>query len=107
MQEEIIHAVQHLEFYGNDMYPSEKNVEFEAKVVQDMLMRTYSNEGGVEMGTMDQSDKFIDGFTNFLSDYSREWFQELCRQWTGYQGRYNSNFIPQIIEAYLNKLIKP
>ena len=86
LQEEIIHAVQHLEFYGNDMYLSEKNVEFEAKVVQDMLMRTYSNEGGVEMGTMDQSDKFIDGYTNFLSDSQENGFRNFAANGQGTKG---------------------
>lgn len=102
LQEELIHAVQHLGFYGDDMHTSRKNAEFEAKVVQDILM--YKHIGyGAEIGSVGQSREFMGAYTEFLNNYTRQGFHTLCTQWTGYSGSYNPNFIPQIVETILKK----
>lgn len=102
LQEELIHATQHLEFYGNDMYACRKNSEFEAKVVQDMLMFKHLGYGA-QIGSVGQSKEFMDAYSKLLDNYTVQSFNDLCSQWTGYSGTYKPNFTPKVIEVYLKK----
>lgn len=102
LQEELIHAIQHLEFYNDEIFASRKNVEFEAKIVQDMLMWKHIGYGA-DIGSMGHDDKFMSDYAAFLENYTIQGFHELCIRWKGYSGAYNPNFVPKVIQSYLKK----
>lgn len=102
LQEELIHASQHLEFYGTEMNISRKNVEFEAKIVQDMLMWKHIGYGA-EIGSVGHDNEFMSDYSRLLENYTIQGFHELCIRWKGYSGSYNPNFVPKVIQSYLKK----
>lgn len=58
LQEELIHAVQDLDIYGKSyMLSARKNVEFEAKVIQD-IVSVLGNTGGTFIGDMGRQGEF-------------------------------------------------
>ena len=102
LQEELIHASQHLEFYGTEMDMSRKNVEFEAKIVQDMLMWKHIGYGA-DIGSVGHDNEFMSDYSRLLENYTIQGFHELCIRWKGYSGSYNPNFVPKVIQSYLKK----
>ena len=102
LQEELIHASQHLEFYGIEMDISRKNVEFEAKTVQDMLMWKHIGYGA-EISSVGHDNEFMSDYSRLLGNYTIQGFHELCIRWKGYSGSYNPNFVPKVIQSYLKK----
>lgn len=86
------------------MESARKNVEFEAKVIQDIVTTMV---GGGFMGGIDQSDQFRNSYEDWLwsideagMDQFINRFQEFCEPWTGYKGTYDSNFSPNTIKKY-------
>lgn len=57
LSEELIHAVQHQQFYGNAMLTIFKDVEFEAKIFLD-IARAINDEEFLPVVTMNQSNDF-------------------------------------------------
>lgn len=105
--EEFIHAVQDLTLYGSDqMHISYKNVEFEAKVFQDVVL-WQQGWGGAMLGSYGADDAFITDYDGWIINGSDnkalliDRFNDFCNQWTGYGGRYNPNFAPLLIENLL------
>ena len=107
LQEELVHAVQEIDIYGIEyMEQARKNVEFEAKIIQDVVNYRYGLLQG-DRGSMGQTLEFMDAYTNWMLDGREDSnvliqdFHKYCIEWTGYQGNYDPNFIPKTIEKYL------
>ena len=90
------------------MRTARKNVEFEAKVIQDIITMGHPN-GGATIGSIGQSTEFQDSYYNWIWDIIEQGlsehinrFQEFCNSWTGYGGSYDPDFIPQTIVKYFN-----
>ena len=105
---EMIHAIQDLKFYGrNHMNACRKNVEFEAKVFQD-LATELKGEGGWKIGSANQSKEFMAEYNKWIDTFinnrninlfiSR--FNEFCSSWTGYAGNYQESFVPEVLMSY-------
>lgn len=105
LEEELIHAFQHMVLYKDDIYAWRKNVEFEAKVFRDMV-NMKEDIWGEKFGTYAAEEEFrnayeswlpkcIDGFT-----FVQQNFNSLCNEWTGYGGNYSSSFVPEVIRDY-------
>ena len=108
IREEMIHAIQDLKFYGrNHMNACRKNVEFEAKVFQD-LATELKGEGGWKIGSANQSDEFIDEYNKWIETFINnrninlfiKRFHEFCSSWTGYAGNYQESFVPEVLMSY-------
>lgn len=119
LQEEVVHAVQHLVYYGNAMNPQYKNYEFEAKVFHDLtnqLAEDYENEdfyaNAYRVLATDNRPEFAEAYQKWIksistrgsmpsSEYAK--FNELCEMWQGYPGETIHNFTPKVLEAYFRK----
>ena len=108
IQEEMIHATQELVFYGrNHMEACRKNVEFEAKVFQDLVTRL-KEEGGGMIGSVDHSNEFMDKYKNWIDGFVENHniylfirrFNEFCSSWRGYSGNYQASFVPEVLMSY-------
>ncbi len=106
LQEELIHAVQDLDIYGQSyMFSARKNIEFEAKVIQDIVTEIEGH--GAIMGNMGQSPDFFGNYRKWIEEYMKKGcnsiisrFHEFCEPWTGYIGTYKSDFSPETIVKY-------
>lgn len=96
MREEMIHALQALRVYGEyHMKACRKNVEFEAKVFQD-LVTELKGEGGWKIGSANQSSEFMQEYDSWINSFINNRninlfigrFHEFCNPWTGYTGNY-------------------
>lgn len=109
LEEEMLHAVQDLCIYGQDyMDGARKNVEFETKVVQDIILTQIDSEDGtVFRGGMVDDFAFHTAYNtwiwnNYLNiDIIVEEFQGMCKKWPGYVGTYIEDFEPYMIVSYL------
>ncbi len=105
LREELIHAVQERDIYGLDyMLKARKNMEFEAKVIQDIVDQMVTGEGG-GLGAMGLPDELKSAYSVWLISYSDvkqfvSQFNEFCELWTGYGGTYQPNFRPRVIMKY-------
>lgn len=107
LQEELIHAIQERDVYSLDyMRNARKNVEFEAKVIQDIVDVMITGRGG-GIGCMNESDEFKNNYMEWILVYSssgiKEFvsrFNEFCEPWTEYGGTYQPNFRPRVIMKY-------
>lgn len=102
--EEMIHYVQdNLIYPYRYIYTARKNIEFEAKVIQDHICHT-KDDGCPLMGTFGQDDKFRDEYTKWIfgldGDSYLYKFNELCERWTGYTGLYKPDFTPRLLFSY-------
>lgn len=105
LQEEMIHAVQANDIFGQPyMEMARKNVEFEAKVIQDIVTTMV---GGGFMGGMGETDQFRNDYESWLWSIYEDGmgqfidrFMEFCGPWSGYKGTYDSNFSPETIKNY-------
>jgi hypothetical protein len=121
--EELVHAVQDKDFYGNEMFSTRKNCEFEAKVFIDIVSQIGAYEGKgpayykVPM-THTGNDGFADRYISWINEIVYEQFgqfkgndeflfRQFCEEWNGYNGTYSSSYVPQLIKAFLNKPIPP
>lgn len=107
LQEEIIHAVQELDIYGIEyMEQARKNVEFEAKIIQDITEIRKNGLVGY-IGTSGQTSEFSDDYIRWTVQGAKnpniliEKFHEYCNRWTGYSGNIDPNFTPRTMEKYL------
>ena len=90
----------------NKVSDPQKNVEFEAKVTQDII--TTKRDGLLMfMGSMGQSDEFQANYDQWMKDIiandisiAVNRFHEFCYPWTTYRGAYDPDFIPQTIIKY-------
>lgn len=113
LTEELLHAVQELCFYQEQMEPAHKNCEFEAKVFQDLVYRFYTYTGFSEFPLItDQRPDFGMSYRTWLDDLENKkcftasdqfYFNYLCNEWQGYGGNYNSNFRPQLLLRFFSK----
>ena len=118
--EELLHAAQHLIFYGDAMDMGYKNYEFEAKVFYDLAY------GLASTGLDEPSFPYVnylptctDDNPYFVSEYET-WmknlldlrlfpgseqgrFNELCEEWQGYSGSSLPNFNPALILHFFRK----
>ncbi|MFR3329631.1 MAG: hypothetical protein ACLTSL_05665 [Odoribacter splanchnicus] len=108
IQEEMIHAIQEIEIYGiTTMENARKNIEFEAKVMQDVLNVKYTMLQAT-IGSVGQEKEFMDEYGKWIMNYDSNKtevisrFHEFCATWTGYRGKYASNLQPQLLIKYLN-----
>ena len=92
--------------YGQSyMFSARNNIEFEAKVIQDIVAEI---EGcGGTMGNMGQSPDFFENYGKWIEEYMKKGcnsiisrFHEFCEPWTGYPGTYKSDFSPETIVKY-------
>ena len=92
--------------YGQSyMLSARNNIEFEAKVIQDIVSQTEA--GGGTMGNMGQSPDFFENYGKWIEEYMKKGcssiisrFHEFCEPWTGYPGTYKSDFSPETIVKY-------
>ena len=88
------------------------NYEFEAKVFQDLACILGDGATCDQLGSYGQSEEFIELYSDFLIDVASnggltdviiDTFNNLCSEWTGYSGTYDSSFYPEILtEFFLN-----
>lgn len=102
--EEMIHYVQdNLIYPYGYIYTARKNIEFEAKVIQDYICHT-KDDGCPLMGTFEQDSEFCWDYTQWilgLEGHSYLYkFNKLCERWTGYTGVYKPNFTPKLLFSY-------
>ena len=92
--------------YGQSyMLSARNNIEFEAKVIQDIVAEI---EGcGGTKGDMGQSKDFSVNYGKWIEEYMKKGcnsiisrFHEFCELWTGYPGTYKSDFNPETIIKY-------
>lgn len=115
LEEEIIHAVQDLEYYGDLMLSCKKNCEFEAKVLRDLINTLKANLDyayPLYIPTIGQNTTFTTEYINWITDIINVKrftntdivdFQSLCKSWEGDRGTYISNFNPQLLLYYFGK----
>ena len=92
--------------YGQSyMFSARKNIEFEAKVIQDIVTEIEGH--GAIMGNMGQSPDFFGNYRKWIEEYMKKGcnsiisrFHEFCEPWTGYPGTYKSDFSPETIIKY-------
>ena len=92
--------------YGQSyMFSARNNIEFEAKVIQDIVSQTEA--GGETKGDMGQSKNFSVNYGKWIEEYMKKGynsiisrFHEFCEPWTGYPGTYKSDFSPETIVKY-------
>lgn len=116
--EEMIHAVQHNYFYGENMRNLHKDCEFEAKVFQDMVNGLFLNVDGYFAAYLptftDQSPTFTNQYESWVKAlyelrsfpfWQRIEFSRLCNLWKGEEGNSSPNFIPELLDHYFRKPI--
>ena len=110
LQEELIHAIQCNDFYSSSLSQYHKDIEFEAKVFQDLLLIKYEREG-VYLGSFGIEGEFpvayngwiIDEFLREGYNVIRERFHSFCVEWPNYPGTSNPTFVPRLIEMYIGE----
>ena len=107
LQEEMIHAVQELDIYGVEyMEQARKNVEFEVKVIQDVIMER-NGEGGMYLGSANHSNDFMHAYNDWIQNNAndveilKQRFFEFCSSWSGYKGTFAPDFEAKAIDKYL------
>jgi len=115
LSEELIHAVQHQMYYGDNMNPAYKNYEFEAKAFYDIAQTIAGGFFTLGPLGLNQSDEFSRKYDEWLEGIGERkcfmstdvpMFQELCRMWTpseGYTNRFLTNYRPQVLLNFLRK----
>lgn len=113
LTEELLHAVQDLCFYQEQMEPAHKNCEFEAKVFQDLVYKFYTYTGFSEFPLItDERPEFGKSYRTWLDELEQKkcftasdqsYFNYLCNEWQGYGGNYNPNFRPQLLLRFFSK----
>lgn len=107
LQEEMIHAVQEIDIYGVEyMEQARKNIEFEAKVIQDVIMER-NGEGGMYLGSANHSNDFMRAYSDWIQNNAnnieilKQRFFEFCSSWNGYKGTFAPDFEAKAIDKYL------
>lgn len=115
--EEMIHAVQHQCYYGDNMLQAHKDCEFEAKVLQDLVnLLTYPDLGYVDNipGMSDANPAFVSAYKEWIGEIYRIGFfpfpevvnfRDMSSLWNGYSGVNIPTFIPELIKHFLVKQI--
>lgn len=106
--EEMIHAIQHYDVHGQaKMLSAKKNIEFEAKVLQDIcIIRNPSSSGWILLGSFAEPRQFISEYENWIYDAAYnpdillDKFDYFCKKWGGYSGTYDPAFKPLTITKY-------
>lgn len=106
--EEMIHAIQHYDVHGQaKMLSAKKNIEFEAKVLQDIcIIRNPSSSGWILLGSFAEPRQFISEYENWIYDAAYnpdillDKFDYFCKKWGGYSGTYDPAFKPLAITKY-------
>ena len=101
--EEFIHAIQEFDTFGTEnMLAARKNIEFEAKVIRDII-----DSSNGYAGNIGQSDAFQKGYRNWISNIREHGapaavirFNEFCNSWIQAIGQYDPNFVPETIVKY-------
>ncbi|MCD7914468.1 MAG: hypothetical protein LUG96_03910 [Tannerellaceae bacterium] len=119
LSEELIHAVQHQQFYGNAMLTIFKDVEFEAKIFLD-IARAINDEEFLPVVTMNQSNDFSGEYWKWIEKIGKnkmfmstdeKKFRELSKLWVppaGYPTTCDPNYTPQVLRNYFRKpTVKP
>lgn len=118
--EELFHAVQHQKFYNNRMDSKYKNYEFEAKVFKDACFALCLSDPNCQLGSNDYSATMYSGCKQEFREKYRKWmediveagyissyllgdFKELCKEWQGDDGEYDSSFHPQVLHYFMTK----
>ncbi|MBQ6792828.1 MAG: hypothetical protein IJO84_05615, partial [Butyricimonas sp.] len=108
LQEELIHAIQDLDFYGDNMKAYNKDVEFEAKVLQDILLSKYPSFDMFK-GDMGQTEIFRQEYSQWLAYINKgnlitaDKFHYFSGRWeTDYTGTASSGFTPELLYKYIN-----
>lgn len=108
LEEEMIHAIQDLYIYGKYyMDQARKNVEFEAKVLRDII--TANTGGGGFYGSAGENNIYMNSYASLVWEFCElsfneftEKFHDLCTLWHGYKGSYQVVFRPEMIVKYRN-----
>lgn len=107
LREEMFHAIQHCDIYGERMPSLRKDVEFEVKVFMDLL--TERSGYGMYLGSMGQNGKFMQEYNDWIgkvikgTDTILDRFYYFCDQYTAYPGKANGSFSAEFIYKYFNK----
>lgn len=89
------------------MITCRKNIQFEAKVFQDLVVALRGNGGGF-IGSVGHSKIYMASYNKWIYDFPEthainsfiQRFSEFCASWTGYSGTYRENFIPETLMSY-------
>lgn len=121
-REELVHAVQHLCYYGDNMNKKYKNFEFEAKVFIDLsygIAVYYDNLFYLFNYIPPMTDlrpEFSDAYEGWIMNiFKKGWipgseyvgFNSLCEMWQGYAGIYLPTFDPKLIKASFGRVRPP
>lgn len=112
--EEFLHSIQDLCFYHEQMEPSHKNCEFEAKVFQDLVNTLYSENIGLRDIPLitDERPEFGELYREWMEELinkkcfnsgDQTYFNYLCKEWQGYKGNFNPNFSPKLLLHFFSK----
>lgn len=106
--EEMVHAVQHYDVHGQaKMLSAKKNIEFEAKVLQDIYNITNPPINGFGLlGNFGEPYPFYDEYLSWIHKVANDaqavldGFDYFCKKWGGYKGTYDPSFKPLAITKY-------
>ena len=124
-REDFIHIVQHNEYYGDDMIQENKvNIEFEAKIFWD-IASTFQYES--DKFYVDGSDAYMDCLKDYQDGFGDAYqafgnailkdgyfgaehydlYRNALSKWKSkhkeYQGTYNEDFLPEMLEDVFKK----
>ena len=106
LSEEVIHASQHFIYGTLPMNNAYVNIEFEAKVVRDILCLK-AGDACPSFGLMGLPDELYDEYNEWIRNCAEgietvdeQRFHHFCDDYTGYTGARNDDFIPQILNEF-------